>query len=291
MEGTGHYPAIQLKKKVFPELLQEIADPPKTLFIRGTLPSPEYKMLCVVGSRKYCSYSQTVCQNLISSLAGYPVVVVSGLALGIDSVAHEEALLVGLPTIAVPGSGIDDSVLYPRMHVGLAGRILKAGGALISELEPTENATVWSFPKRNRIMAGMCHATLIIEAHEKSGTLITARLAMEYNRDVLVVPGAITSPHHMGSNKLLREGAQAITCAEDILQALGIPLRENTQSRTCNDLLPDEQIVIDYLTEPRTVDEIAQETQRPIAHINVIISTLEIKGYITTRLGKIERTV
>ena len=125
----------------------------------------------------------------------------------------------------------------------------------------------------------------------KSGTLITARLAMEYNRDVLVVPGAITSPHHAGSNKLLREGAQAITCAEDILQALGISVRENTQGRTFDDLLPDEQIVIRYLTEPRTVDEIAQEIQRSIAHSNVIISTLEIKGYITTRLGKIERTV
>jgi predicted Rossmann fold nucleotide-binding protein DprA/Smf involved in DNA uptake len=114
---------------------------------------------------------------------------------------------------------------------------------------------------------------------------------MEYNRDVLVVPGAITSPHHAGSNKLLREGAQAITCAEDILQALDIPVREGVSEKKFDDLLPDEQTVMHYLTEPRTLDEIAHATNTAIAHINVIISTLEIKGYIIARLGKIERTV
>ncbi|QQR82771.1 DNA-protecting protein DprA [Candidatus Campbellbacteria bacterium] len=290
-EPATEYLPTEIRKRTFPGLLREMADPPRTLFIRGSLPSPEYRLLCVVGSRKYYSYSQTVCQNLISSLAGYPIAIVSGLALGIDSVAHEEALTAGLPTIALPGSGIDDSVLYPRMHVGLAQRILKAGGALISELPPKERATVWSFPRRNRLMAGMCHATLIIEAHEKSGTLITARLAMEYNRDVLIVPGPITSPHHAGSNALLREGAQAVTCAEDILQALGIPPHTGVSKKTFDDVLPDEHVVLQYLTEPRTIDEIAHTTHTPIAHINVIISTLEIKGYITTRLGKIERTV
>lgn len=291
MNHPIEYPVVQIRKRAFPGLLQEIADPPRTLFVRGALPSPEHKFLCVVGSRKYSSYGQTICQNLISSLSGYPVVIVSGLAFGIDSVAHEEALAVNLPTIGVPGSGVDDSVIYPRMHVGLGRRILKSRGALLSELSPTEQATVWSFPKRNRIMAGMCHATLVIEAHEKSGTLITARLAMEYNRDVLVVPGPITSPNHIGSNKLLREGAQAVTCAEDILQALGIPIPENIPTKTFDDLLPEEKTTMSYLTEPHTVDEIAEEIQQSIAHTHVILSTLEIKGYVVARLGKIERIV
>ncbi len=289
MTDTAHFPIVHIHKRFFPRLLKEIPDPPTSLFLRGAPPPPEHTLLCVVGSRKYSSYGEAVCKSLISDLSGYPITIVSGLALGIDSVAHEEALISGLPTIAVPGSGIDDSALYPRIHVGLAQRILRAGGALISELAPTEQATVWSFPKRNRIMAGMCHATLVIEAHEKSGTLITARLAMEYNRDVLVVPGAITSVHHTGSNKLLRSGAQTVTCAEDILEALGIPAQEKT--RTYDDLLPEEKNILECLAEPQTVDDIAHTTNAPIAHVNVIISSLEIKGYVTSRLGKIERTV
>ena len=134
-----------------------------------------------------------MCKHLIEGLRGYPIVIVSGLAYGADAAAHRAALEVGLPTVAVPGSGLDWDILYPRANVGLAREILKAGGALLSEEEPETKAADWTFPKRNRVMAGLSRATLIIEAKELSGSLITARLTVEYNRELLVVPGSIFS--------------------------------------------------------------------------------------------------
>jgi DNA processing protein len=279
-----------LSPKEFPALLREIPDPPKRLFLRGTLPPSDVRYLCVVGSRNFSAYGATACADLIAGLRGYPIVIVSGLALGIDSVAHEAALRNGIPTIAVPGSGLLDSVLYPRVHVSLAHKILESGGVLLSESAPQEEATVWSFPKRNRLMAGLCHATLVIEAREKSGTLITARLALEYNRDVLVLPGPITSPHHEGSNRLLRQGAQAVTSADDILETLAIP-HETAAPRTGDDLLPEEKTVLAALSEAHSADELSEETGIAPAQCAVIISTLEIKGYVVARLGKIERRV
>ncbi|MES3005459.1 MAG: DNA-processing protein DprA, partial [Patescibacteria group bacterium] len=133
------------------------------------------KFLCVVGSRQYTSYGKELCISLIKSLAGRPVIIISGLALGIDGIAHQTALDVGLPTIAVPGSGLHPNVLYPRSHLHLAEKIIEKGGLLASEYEPQIRASPWSFPMRNRIMAGLSHAVLIIEAEENSGTLVTAR--------------------------------------------------------------------------------------------------------------------
>src|SRR3989344_4788228 len=185
------YPISELAKESWPKELLEIPQPPETLYIRGKLPAPEFVRLCVVGSRKYTPYGREACEKLIGELRGHPVCIVSGLALGIDRIAHEAALKAGLPTIAVPGSGLDIEVIYPKSNLGLAKDILKHGGCLLSELPPKEKATTWTFPQRNRIMAGLSRAVLIIEAEQKSGTLITSRLATEYNRDVLTVPGSI----------------------------------------------------------------------------------------------------
>ena len=223
----------KLNPREFPELLKEITDPPKQLFIRGTFPNEkENKFLCVVGSRKYTPYGKEACRKIIEGLAGYPIVIVSGLAIGIDSVAHKTALEVGLKTIAVPGSGLDDSVLYPSMNKILAKNILEKNGALISEFEPTFKATPWSFPQRNRIMAGMSNAVLVIEAEKISGTLITSRLATEYNRDVLTIPGSIFSKNSEGPHMLLRTGATPITCAGDVLIALNIESEQNKNKKT-----------------------------------------------------------
>ena len=183
----------KLRTEEIPPQLLEIPQPPKTLYIRGTLPSQDAIYLAVVGSRKYTSYGRDICEKLVRGLAGYPVIIVSGLALGIDTIAHKTAMSVGLTTIAFPGSGLDNSVLYPRTNLSLAQEIINAGGCLISEMQPTERATLYSFPQRNRLMAGISKAVLIIEAEEKSGTLITARMALDYNRDVLAVPGSIFS--------------------------------------------------------------------------------------------------
>ena len=215
-----------------PHLLKEISDPPKQLYIRGILPSEdEYKFLTVIGSRKFSTYGKQVCEHLIRGLAGYPIVIVSGLALGIDSIAHQAALDNHLTTIAVPGSGLDDSVLYPASNRGLAQNILRAGGCLLSEFEPTFKATNWSFPQRNRVMAGIAHATLVIEAENTSGTRITARLATDYNREVFAVPGSIFSPASEGTNELIREGATPVTRAEDILDFFGFTDQQPQQSQ------------------------------------------------------------
>ena len=216
------FPIRTLAPEEFPPLLHEIPDAPHTLNCRGTLPPPHLKLLAVVGSRNHTPYGKKVVAHLIGGLRGHSIGIVSGLALGIDSLAHQAALAHNLYTVAVPGGGLDDSVLYPRSHLQLAKEILAAKGGLLSEYEPQFAATSWSFPKRNRIVTGMSHATLLIEASEKSGTLISARLASDYNRDVLAVPGDIFSENAHGVHQFLKLGATVVTSAEDILTALGI---------------------------------------------------------------------
>ncbi|MDQ5955172.1 MAG: processing protein, partial [Patescibacteria group bacterium] len=182
------YPPRELRPTQFPPLLREIPDRPTKLYLRGLLPPPDYTFICIVGSRRTTQYGERILHKLVSGLAGYPITVVSGLAWGTDANAHKAALDVGLPTVAVLPSGLNDDVLYPSMNRSLAKRILKSGGALVSENPLDFKAMLHSFPERNRIAAGMSKATLIVEAGEKSGTLITARLALDYNREVLVVP-------------------------------------------------------------------------------------------------------
>jgi len=204
-------------------MLSEIPRPPKELYCEGELLDfNEYKYLTVVGSRKFSRYGRDVCEALIAGLKGYNVVIVSGLALGIDAIAHQAALDAGLKTIAVPGSGLDRSVLHPRTNHRLADDIIKSGGALLSEFEPTYPAGLHTFPKRNRIMVGMSHAVLLIEAAERSGTLITARMATDYNRELLAVPHDITRVTAQGVNQFLKLGATPVTESADILRALGI---------------------------------------------------------------------
>src|SRR5690606_14344128 len=179
-----HMKIRALSFEEFPPLLKEIPDAPEKLFHAGAAIREENALLAVVGSRKYTEYGKRATEAIIAGLAGMNVTIVSGLALGIDAIAHRSALKAGLQTIAVPGSGLDPDHIYPGAHRGLASEILKKGGSLLSELEPTAAVFPSNFPRRNRIMAGMSHATLVIEAAPRSGTLITARLALEYNREV-----------------------------------------------------------------------------------------------------------
>jgi len=270
----------------FPPLLRQIPDAPKKLYVRGELPSTERAWLCVVGSRAITNYGRQVCRHLIEGLRGYPIVIVSGLAYGVDAEAHKAALEAGLPAVAVPGSGLGWDVLYPRANVSLAKEILKAGGALLSEFESDTKAADWTFPKRNRIMAGLCNATLIIEARELSGTLITARLTVEYNRELLVVPGSIFSDESKGTHQFLRLGATAVTSAEDILVALGIAKREGENLTSLRaDLSKDEMRVIEIIHAPLSREELVQALELPITEANVLLSTMEIKGLITEELG------
>ena len=267
-----------------PPLLLQIPDPPKKLYVRGQLPSTDWKWLAVVGSRAMTSYGRQACEHLIGGLRGYPIVVVSGLAFGVDAAAHKAALGAGLPTVAVPGSGLDWSVLYPRANVSLAREIIKAGGALLSEYEPGLKAADYTFPQRNRIMTGLCHATLVIEAKERSGSLITARLTAEYNRELLVVPGSIFSAESRGTHQFLKLGATPVTEPEDILRVLGIKTEEKTKVAR-EDLSEDETRVLEIISEPCARDELIQVLGLPISEANILLSMMEIKGLIVEELG------
>ena len=277
----------QLLPADFPPLLREITDPPKRLYLRGKLPSSDKKWLAVVGSRAMSSYGKQAVHHLIEGLRGYPIVIVSGLAYGVDAEAHKTALDVGLTTVAVPGSGLDWKVLYPKANVGLAREILKSGGCLLSEEEPDAKTMDYMFPKRNRIMVGLSHATLVVEAREKSGSLITAKLATEYNRELLVVPGSIFSEESRGTHQFLRLGATAATSPEDILVALGIEKREGAISfnQLRDDLSEREQKVFEILHAPVSRDELIESLELPITDANVLLSSMEIKGLIVEELG------
>ncbi|HWC57390.1 MAG TPA: DNA-processing protein DprA [Candidatus Paceibacterota bacterium] len=273
----------------FPQLA-EVPDPPRQLFIRGSLArTTGTKLLTVVGSRKYSSYGKLACESLISGLAGYPISIVSGLAIGIDAIAHRAALDAGLPTIAFPGSGLDWKVLYPAQHRALAEAILDADGALLSEYPPETKSAPWTFPRRNRLEAGLSDMTIVIEAEEKSGTLITARLATEYNKTVGAVPGPINAPASKGANWLLRLGATPITESKDILQELGLAEKPTEALSSYLMLNADEERVLAALNESKSKEQLMQELAIDPATANVIFSTLEIKGAIKETLGMIER--
>lgn len=278
----------QLSPLDFPPLLREIPDAPKQLLVRGELPSFEWKWLAVVGSRACTPYGKQVVSHLIHGLRGQPVVVVSGLAFGIDAEAHRAALNAGLPTVAVPGSGLDWKVLYPKANVSLAREILAAGGAHLSEFEPMQMAADYTFPKRNRVMVGLSHATLVVEAKEQSGSLITARLAAEYNRELLVVPGSIFAETSRGTHQFLKLGATPVTDAEDILKALGLTARE-PRAFLRADLSDEEMKVLERLATPRTRDELLALLGLPVAEAQVLLSMMEIKGLITEEFGALRQ--
>lgn len=276
----------QLYPDAFPPLLREIPDPPKSLFLRGSLPSPNYTWLAVVGSRAISPYGRRAIHYLIEGLRGYPIVIVSGLAYGADAEAHRVALDAGLTAVGVPGSGLDWKALYPRANLALAREIVERGGALLSEFKPEQRAAQYTFPQRNRIMAGISHATLMIEAKELSGSLITARLTVEYNRELLVVPVSIFSEESKGTHQFLRLGATAITSPDDLLAALGFAKRETAALSTLReDLSETERRVFEIIASPRSRDELIGALDMPITDANVLLSTMEIKGLIVEELG------
>lgn len=280
------YEIRDINPKELPTLLSEINDAPKSLRVAGSLPPENYKRLCVVGSRKHTQYGKEVCESLISGLSGLPISIISGLALGIDSISHRTALKNDMHTIAVPGSGLSSGVLYPRSHLQLAEEIVESGGALVSEFPDDFKPTQWSFPQRNRIMAGMSHAVLVIEAEEKSGTLITSRLATEYNRDVLTVPGSIFSPQSSGPHMLIKLGATPITKPEEIMLALGFKIEEKVK-KTYIPETKEEQTILDLLVTPRERDDITRESGLPPHIVSSVLAVLEIKGVVTESMGEI----
>ncbi len=269
-----------------------MTSPPPKLFVRGKFPAPEnQKYLCVVGSRSWTSYGRDSTRRLIYGLKGYPITIVSGLAVGIDSIAHMAALEAGLHCVAFPGSSLDWEEIYPQIHLDLAKRIVASGGALLSPWEPGYPIGNWAFPARNRLMAGLSHATLIIEAGQKSGSLMTAKYAENFNRDVFAVPGHIHAEQSYGTHMLIRRGAALITSPRDILSELGFRLPRIGRAGACNDLyislpstIAEDKISLSILgilrLEDSNTDDLLEKTNITIPVLCEKLSLLELEGLI-----------
>lgn len=283
------FPIKELAKGDFPALLNEIPQPPKQLNYRGSLPPRDMKLLAVVGSRRFTDYGKDVVEYLIGGLRGHNIGIVSGLALGIDSLAHEAAIRHELYTLAIPGGGLSPKAIYPRAHLGLSEKILKSGGGLLSEYDPDFRATTWSFPERNRLVAGMSHATLVIEAGEKSGSLITARLTADYNRELMVVPGNIFSDNSKGTHQFLKLGATPITEPVDILNAFNIEIKENKLPSASVALSPEEELIMNLLSEPTKRDVLIQKSGLAVEVVLIILMRMEMNGLIVENAGTYQK--
>ena len=276
----------ELAKEDWLAQLLEIPQPPERLWAQGSLPPEGHKLLAVVGSRAMTRYGEEACRKLISGLAGYPVSIVSGLALGIDTCAHKAALDAGLHTLAVPGSGLGEGVLYPRTNRPFAKEILAAGGGLLSEYAPGTPSHIHFFPERNRIMVGLADAVLVVEAGEKSGTLITARLAADYNRELLCIPHRIGDPHAFGPHLFIRLGAALVSEPLHILEALGIAPREAADRSTApSDLEDAERVIWDMLAEPMTRDDLLRASSIPVGEALTALVSLELRGLAKEEFG------
>lgn len=267
----------------YPPLLREIDDPPPLLFVRGAFDDRDDLAVALVGTRKRSPYGEMVAEQLSRDLVRRGFTVVSGLAAGIDSDAHDATLEAGGRTIAVTACGID--VNYPASNADLRERITESG-AVISEFALGTPPARHSFPQRNRILAGLSLGTVVIEAPSKSGALITARLAGESGREVFAVPGNITSPVSRGCHELLRDGAILVETAEDIVEGLGIMLEavperepEAERERKLEDLPADQREVLSALShQPRNIDDVAADAQMAVPQVSSALMLLEVKG-------------
>jgi DNA processing protein len=282
----------------YPPLLKQLKKPPRVLYYRGNLSNinaealdSEKKSLiniAFVGSRKITFYGKQAVEFLISGLSKLPVCIVSGLAYGIDAYSHEIAIKSGLKTLAVLGSGIDDASIYPRINKLLAHKILNAGGAIISEYKPGTAAADWHFPERNLIIAGLCKGVVIIEAAEKSGALITAKHALDENRDVFAVPGSIFQDSSKGANNLIKGlRAKAISSSFDIineyleLKRLALATQSEDQLPESESLSPiQKQIFSAISAQGSNIEEILEKTKLPVQEINSNLILLEIQNKI-----------
>jgi DNA processing protein len=271
----------------YPSLLGAIPDPPTSLWLRGSgaallLSEPS---VAIVGARACSTYGRTVARRLASELAAAGLVVVSGLARGVDAEAHRGALEGGGRTVAVLGCGIDRD--YPAAHAELARRI-GATGLLVSEYEAGVEPAPWRFPARNRIIAGLCAATVVVEARERSGALITADFALEDGREVMAVPGEITNTLSTGTNALLRLGASPVTCAGDVLEAFGLEAAEPLPLAVTG----DAGRVLDALgAAPLGGDEIARLTALASGSVAALLVELELAGHVIADEGVFRTTI
>lgn len=270
----------------YPQRLKLIHDPPDHLDIIGQILPQDDLALAVVGTRKFTSYGREVTEKLVGELAAAGLTIVSGLARGIDTLAHEAALAVGGRTLAILGSGIH--IIYPPENQELCKKIVQKG-AVISEFPPEMGPTNFTFPRRNRVISGVSLGTLVIEAGEKSGALITAQEALNQSREVFAVPGSIFSPVSVGPNFLIKQGAHPITTASEILEILDVEVRGRMQEAGRKLPGSEEEKVLFHILEsgPKHIDDLIRESGLSTATVGAILAMMEIKG-IVKNMGRQE---
>ncbi|MEK7635553.1 MAG: DNA-processing protein DprA [Patescibacteria group bacterium] len=284
---------IKKKDDDYPLLLKEILDAPEKIFFLGNLQSKQINdkfKIAIVGTRRATSDGRTLAKELAKKLAENGVIIVSGLAMGIDTAAHQGTIEANGKTIAVLANGLDS--IYPAQNENLAKKILEFGGAIISEYPPGTPAYQNQFLERNRIVSGLCDATIIIEAPERSGSLVTARLAAEQGREVLVFPGPLRYPNYKGSHKLIRDGARLVTSIEDIIEDLGLNSNKDKQKEKNggatklplnNFATGEEKLILKIIknsNQPLGIDRIIKLTKLEPQKVNQIITFSIIKGMI-----------
>ena len=264
----------------FPELLGRIYDPPAVLFVRGVLQPKLDCPIAVVGSRKMSHYGEQIIEYVVPALARQGCGIISGLALGVDGHAHEQALKSDGYTVAVLGSGNDTHAIYPRQHLQLAHRIVEKGGAVISEFAPNTPPLKNHFPLRNRIISGMSLGVFVVEAAERSGSLITARVALEQNREVFAAPGSIFSQTSKGCNSLISLGAHCVTSADDILNVFQIE-HDTEQQASYIPASEDEAALLQLLShEAMHIDDCISRAALPAARVMTLLTMLETKRIV-----------
>jgi DNA processing protein len=284
---SAGFTLVTMADKAYPSLLLEIPDPPPYLYVAGALPET-VKNIALVGSRNATSYGLSAARKLSFDLANRGSVIVSGMALGIDTAAHMGAISANGKTVAVLGSGL--SRIYPAQNRQLFERIVEIGG-VISEFPMTAGPEAHHFPRRNRIISGMSLGTVVVEATRRSGSLITARLAGEQNRDVFAVPGSIQSFKSTGTHTLIKQGAKLVENAQDVIEEFprffGLSSRNRQPAASLPELSDDEKKIFDSLDAyPTHIDELALRTQLDAGHLSSLLMQMELAGLISQAPGK-----
>jgi DNA processing protein len=269
---------VTLDDDTYPRLLREIAGAPPLLYVRGTFEAVDEWAVAVVGTRSPTTYGKEATRHIVRELAAQGITIVSGLAAGIDTIAHSSALEAGGRTLAVMGCGLD--TIYPERNRALANEIVQHG-ALISDYPLGMRPHAANFPARNRIISGLTLGTLVVEAGEKSGALITVEFALEQGRDVFAVPGSIFSQKSKGTHRLIRSGACPTTCADDVLEALHVqmaPMQQEVAAALPLDDPTEAALMALLSAEPQHIDALARACELPVAVVSAALAMLELKG-------------
>ncbi|MCQ9208000.1 MAG: DNA-processing protein DprA [Omnitrophica bacterium] len=286
---------IKIDDVRYPKLLKKINSPPEKLYYKGNWDASIFEhCLAVVGSRRMSTYGKLITNKLVSGIARAGISIISGFMFGIDATAHKAALEAGGRTIAVMPCGID--IIHPQYQETLYKQILESKGLIVSELESSFPPALWTYPRRNRIVAGLSQATMVVEAGSKSGSLITAGFARKYKRRLFAVPGPLTSVLSNGTIQLIKEGAEIVTSTEDVLAVYGfdvgaglVPARRNgrPQGSPLQKLSKLEQSIVRKLQEePMEIDALTRSVRTSASEIGTALSLMQLKGIVFEERGK-----